>query len=362
MKSFSSSLLLFLFIATAPLNNCCQKHNKPTQVKNIIFLIGDGMGDVHLYAAMTRAEYTLNMEKFPYAGFQKTYSLDKYITDSAAGGTALASGKKTNKSIIGQDPEGNKFRSILQIAGENGLSTGIVVTSSLTHSTPAAFYAHRHYRYLYEEIAVDFLDSGIDVAIGGGYDHFVNRKDSLNLLDSLIIRGYTVITRPEQLESFDKGRLFAALYPEHAPKISDGRGNMLSEGTAMALDILSENKKGFFLMVEGSQIDFGGHNNDLEYIMDEVLDFDQAVGVALDFAKIDGNTLVVVTSDHETGGMTIIDGSIEKREVIPAFSSKEHTAGMVPVFSYGPGAEQFSGILDNTAFFRKFMDLYGFSD
>ena len=357
-----SFLKLFVLFFLVSFSNSQGYAKNPVKVKNIIFLIGDGMGEAQIFAAMTRAGYPLNIEKFPYTGYQKTFSLTDYITDSAAGGTALASGQKTVNGFLGQDTLGNKFKSILTIAGENGLATGIVVSSSITHATPAAFYSYQPDRSMYEEIAMDFINSGIDVAIGGGFFHFYKRADSLNLLDSLRVKGYSIVTNNIFLQTFEEGKLAALFYPVHPPSMKNGRENLLPDGTAKAIELLKKNEKGFFLMVEGSQIDWSGHDNDLEGVIDEMLDFDKAVGVALDFAREDGNTLVVVTSDHETGGLTIVGGSIENKEVIAIFATDDHTAALVPVFSYGPGAEQFTGILDNTEFFGKFLRLYGFSD
>ncbi len=330
-------------------------------VKNIIYMIGDGMAHNHVYSAMTKAGYKLNMEKFPYSGFQKTFSLDNYVTDSAAGGTALATGTKTKNGVIGQDSLGNDLKSILSIAGENGLATGIVVSCAITHATPAAFFAHQPNRSMVEEIAMDFIYSGVDIAIGGGYDHFAKRKDNLNLIDSLTSKGYTVVKDENDLKSFKNGKLAAFLYPVHPPAYSENRGNLLPDGVTKAIELLSKNEKGFFLMVEGSQIDWSAHKNDLQGIIDETLDFDRAIGIALDFAIRDGNTLVVVTADHETGGMAITGGSFENKEVEAAFTTGNHTAAMVPVFSYGPGAEKFSGIIDNTDFVKRFREYYGFN-
>ena len=147
--------------------------------------------------------------------------------------------------------------------------------------------------------------------------------------------------------------------PAHNPYRLKGRGDMLPLSSQKAIDILSKNPKGFFLMIEGSQIDWAGHDNDSLHLIDETLDFDKAVGLALDFAQKDGHTLVVITADHETGGVTITDGDLN-HNIVVEFSTGGHSAVMVPVYAYGPGAEKFTGIYDNTAFFTKFLELYGF--
>jgi len=313
-----------------------------------------------VYAAMTVSPTPLNFERCTHTGLIKTFSLTDYITDSAAGGTALSSGKKTGNGIIGQDTLGNKFKSILEIAEEQGLATGLVSTSSITHATPASFIAHVPNRDLYEDIALDFLKTDIDVFIGGGINNFCHRKDGINLLDSLTSRGYEVDTTLENILASTGLKLAGLTAPFHNPYRLDGRGDMLPLASQKALDILSQNSKGFFLMIEGSQIDWAGHGNLPENLVDETLDFDKALGLVLDFAQKDGHTLVIVTADHETGGVTITDGNIENHKVTLNFSSKDHTSVMVPVYAYGPGAEEFTGIFDNTEFLNRFIKLYGF--
>ena len=341
-------------------NNAGKYAKDNVRAKNIILLIADGLGDAQLFAAMTLAGSPLFLEQFPFSGIQKTNSLTNYITDSAAGGTALATGHKTKNGVLGQDTLGNNLVSILKIAELNGLATGLISTSSITHATPAAFYANQPSRTLDAEIAADLLKTNIDVFIGGGYRSFANRVDGMNLIDTLKARGYTVTTTIDEVMEVSSGKLAGFTAFNHNPRFSEGRGEMLSEAVKKAIELLSVNKNGFFLMVEGSMIDWGGHAGDLDYIIEETLDFDRAVGRALEFAKKDGNTLVVVTSDHETGGMTLVGGSIQDRSVRASFSTGGHTAAMVPVFSFGSGSEKFSGIIDNTGFFPLFMELYGF--
>jgi len=236
------------------------------------------------------------------------------------------------------------------------LASGLISTSAITHATPASFIAHQPSRNMYEAIAADFLKTDIDVFIGGGYDHFANRKDGANLIDSLLLKGYEIDTTMEDLLNTNSTKLAGLLARGHLPPYRDGRNDMLPQATAKALSILSQNEKGFFLMVEGSQIDWGGHANDIDYVLTETLDFDRAVGVALEFAEKNPGTLVVVTSDHETGGLTLL-AAREHNTTGSHFSTGGHSAVMVPVFSYGPGAARFSGIIDNTDFFPRFMEL-----
>jgi alkaline phosphatase len=362
MKKISHFLLLLIFgvsiISCASSERLAYK--RTPEIRNIIFMIGDGMGTAATYAAMTVSDSSLNIERCPVTGLQKTFSSDNYITDSAAAGTALASGEKTNNGVIGMNPKGIKAKSILEIAEENGLATGLVSTSSITHATPASFIAHQSSRGSYEDIAMDFLKTDVDVFIGGGYDHFAKRKDKLNLIDSLKVRGYEVDTSMDMILKSTSLKLAGLTAPVHNPYRLNGRGNMLPASSGKAIEILNKNQKGFFLMIEGSQIDWAGHANYADTLIDETLDFDKAVGVALDFAQNDGHTLVVVTADHETGGVTITGGDLLTHNVKLNFSTKDHTAVMVPVYAFGPGAEKFTGIYDNTEVFQKILTCYRF--
>ena len=353
-KSFA---LLGIFIILSFTACRLKEANTPVkpEVNNVILLIGDGMGTTQVYAAMTTAGHQLNLEKFTFTGFSNTYSLSGYITDSAAGATALSTGHKTGNGIVAEDTLGNPLKTILEIAAENGLATGLVSTSAITHATPASFIAHEHDRNDYEAIAADFLNTPINVFIGGGLDHFSKRKDGLNLVDSLKARGYNIATSMDEAQQVETGKLAALLAPVHLPPVLKGRGDMLPEATREALKILSRHTGGFFLMVEGSQIDWGGHANDIDYVTSETVDFDNAVGKALEFARQDGHTLVVVTADHETGGLALTGGSLKDGDVKGSFATGGHTAVMVPVFAFGPGAEMFTGIYENTAVFDKMM-------
>jgi alkaline phosphatase len=327
------------------------------QPQNIIFFIGDGMGVSHIYATMTISSDMLFLEKFPYTGFNKTYSVDNYVTDSGAGGTALACGITTKNGMIGVRPDSTPVPSITEVVHEKGLATGVVSTSSVTHATPASFVAHNANRNRYEEIATDFLNGSIDIFMGGGENNFNRRRDGSDLTIKLKEQGFSVVYSLDELKNTESAKIAALLAEGHMLKVSEGRGDALSQMTQKAIESLSKNDNGFFLMVEGSMIDWGGHDNDFGYITSEMIDLDNAIGVALDYAEKNGNTLIVVTADHETGGLTLPGGSLEDHTAMPKFSTGEHTGVMVPVFSYGPGAERFSGIHENTFFFGEFLDL-----
>ncbi len=358
MKKIKSVLAFGLLLVLVV--NCEQetreKSNAPN-IKNVILMIGDGMGTAQIYAGLTANKGWLNLEKTTHTGFIKTTASDNYITDSAASATAYSAGYKTYNGAIGVDSTGNPVPTILEIAEENGLATGLVATSSITHATPASFIAHQPSRNMAEEIAADFLETDVDVFIGGGEEYFNSREDGRNLNEELEQNGYLVSNDIEEITGVKSGKL-AGFLPVR--RWSEGRGDQLMETSQTAIDILNKNENGFFLMIEGSQIDWGSHDNDLDYTVNEMLDFDRTIGKVLEFAAKDGETLVVITADHETGGLTLTGGDIPTGKIEAEFSTGSHTGVMVPVFSYGPGAEAFSGIYDNTVVFDKLMEAFQF--
>jgi len=329
------------------------KSEKP---KNIILMIGDGMGVSEVFAGLTANHGKLFLDNFKHVGFSKTQSSDDFITDSAAGGTAISCGVKTYNGAIGVDADTLAVKTILEEAEEKGLSTGLVSTSAITHATPASFIAHQPFRGMYEAIAADFLNTDIDVIIGGGVAHFTQRADKRNLLKELQDKGYEVELEMDKISKVKDGKLVGLTAGVHNGRVAE-RGDMLPVATKTALNILDNNDKGFFLMVEGSQIDWGGHANSTIYIVEEMLDFDQSIGKALDFAAKDGETLIVITADHETGGLAVTGGDMNTGLVKGAYTSKDHTGVMVPVFAYGPGAEEFTGIMENTDLHAKMKEL-----
>lgn len=327
--------------------------------KNVIFLIGDGMGISQIYSAMVVNGNKLALEQFPYSGFSKTYSFSNFTTDSGAGGTALACGVKTRNGMIGMDPDSVSVNSILYEANKNGLSTGVVVACAVTHATPASYVAHQVNRDMYDEIAADYLKSSVDVFIGGGRKYFENRTDGRKLTEELKEKNYQIAYTLDDVKATKSGKLAGLLYEDHAPAMPE-RGTMLPDATVSAMNILDENSKGFFLVVEGSQIDWACHDNNGDKVVKEMLDFDQTIGRALDYAKRAGNTLVIVTADHETGGMSILDGKFGQPLLKTSFTTKGHSGVPVPVFAFGPGAEHFTGFMENTSFKAKLEKLLKF--
>lgn len=353
-----SILLSFILVTTS----CSNQVDETSRVKNIILMIGDGMGVTQIYAAYTANKGSLNIEKASFIGFSKTHSANRYITDSGAGGTAISTGVKTKNYSIGVDPMGIPLKTILEIAEEHGLATGLVATSSITHATPASFIAHQVSRKENLLIAEDFIESGIDIFIGGGRKYFENGKSDINIPDELRKKGYTIVYNLDDINPDDTMNIGCLAANDELPTISEGRGDFLPRATEISLQKLAQNDRGFFIMIEGSQIDWGGHDNDIDYVITETLDFDKAIGKAFHFADKNPGTLVIITSDHETGGLSIIDGDLNSGEIETHFSTDEHTAVMVPVFTYGTGAEEFAGIYDNTEIYHKMMKLFGFDD
>lgn len=355
MKLILSFLICLLF---TPFIICQQSlQHEPQTVKNIILMIGDGMGTSQVYAGYTANKGYLNLFKAQYTGFSITNSADNYVTDSGAGGTAISTGKKTNNESIGVNSMGVPQKTILESAEEKGLSTGLVVTSSITHATPASFIAHQICREENIDIANDFIQSGIDVFIGGGRIYFEGPKKGLNISDTLRHQGYEIVYTLEGIQPASSKNLGCLIADNHLPKIIEGRGDYLVNAVNIALEKLVNNDSGFFIMVEGSQIDWACHSNDLPFLVGEMIDFDKAIGTAFDFADNHPGTLVIVTADHETGGLALTGGAIATGEVEGEFSTKDHTGVMIPVFAYGDGSELFAGIYQNTEIYCKMMQL-----
>jgi len=327
--------------------------------KNIIFMIGDGMGLTQITAGLIAKKDNLNLERCPIIGLSKTDSADNLITDSAAGATAFATGVKTYNGAIGVGTDTLPLRNIIEIAEAHDIATGLVATASITHATPASFIAHQKSRFMDEEIAADFLKTDIDVFIGGGKKYFTQRKDQQDLLQELESKGYKTATGIEEIEKVIDGKLAGFIAEEHPVRMSEGRGDVLAKAAMTAIKLLSLNENGFFLMVEGSQIDWGGHVNESDYIIREMIDFDNTIGAVLDFAEKNGETLVIITADHETGGYAINGGNRSEGTVNGAFTTDYHTGTIVPVFAFGPGSEAFSGTYHNTALFDKMLTSFG---
>lgn len=373
-------------LALMSMTSCSRQQN----VKNVIYLIGDGMGFGAVTSLLLSEDEVTGFEQAPVVGLSETCSADNYVTDSAAGGTALATGTRTNNGYVGVDPDGNQLTSILRKAQTLGMKTGIVVNTTLTEATPASFYAGVNSRYKTYDIAKQFTESNVDVAIGAGLDRFIGRPDSLDLTATLIEKGYDVylnwssvlksdsdkfvgilpladVHRKEKDRSITAkaaegqevclaAELAAAAGEEVASDFSEPTV-YLEKAVGKALDVLSrDNKKGYFLMIESAIIDGYGHNNDGEGMVTEMKEFNNTLNLLVAYVNEHPETLLVVTADHETGGVGSSYTAYDKPLQI-IFSTRGHTGTVVPIFAYGPGAENFAGVMKNTDIPKKIESL-----
>jgi alkaline phosphatase len=326
------------------------------KVNNVILLIGDGMGLAQIYAGFTGNHGQLNVLQMKNIGLSKTYSADSYITDSAAGGTAMASGKKTNNRYVGVDATSVRIPAIPDIIAPKGYNSALISAGDITDATPGAFYGHVPERSMEDSIAANFLSSPVSIMIGGGAKHFNLRKDGRDLPKLLQEKGYTFSTNLDELNSIQSDK-FLVLDSRAERSMLTGRGEFLTQSLEKSISSLRKQNKGFFIMAEGAQIDYGGHANVVPYVATEMMDFDKAIGAAMKFADEDGHTLVIVTADHETGGLSLLDGNFSTGYVDGHFSTNDHSAVMVPVFAYGPHSLDFRGVYENTEIFAKIISL-----
>ena len=371
-----------MLIAMVVLSSCtfeCQK--KP---QNVIYLIGDGMGFGAVSSLLLSMEEETGFEKAPVIGLNETCSANNYVTDSPAGGTALATGTRTCNGFLGVGPDSIQLESLLKKAQKMGKKTGIVVNTTLTEATPGAFYAGVTSRKESYKIAEQFTESGVDVAIGAGLSAFTNRPDSIDMTAVLIEKGYDVyldwrhvlntqsdkfvgILEMSDVHRRNKQRNTTASAAEGqevclAARLAAEEENVdttrfsepteyLHKACTKALSVLEKNApKGFFLMMESAIIDGYGHNNDSEGMIEEMQEFDKTLKVLVAYVKEHPNTLLVVTADHETGGTSVAYKSHAVNEpegLHLSFSTKGHSGTVVPIFAYGAGAEKFAGIFKN---------------
>jgi len=358
-----AALLMVLF-SWLPLDGQVEGE-RTERPKNVILMIGDGMG----ISQVSSAYYFMDEEdadrepafsRFKYIGLAKTSSGREVVTQSPAAATAMATGYKTYNNAVGVDLDTVVRENIVEVLSKKGYMTGVIATSYVTDATPAGFYAHQPERYMQKEIAMDLLKSDIDFFAGGGSVHF---RDSSGFFP---FEEYDIEIKFRKLKKIKKpepgSRYGFLLGLERMPKMQDGRKDFLPKSTSIAVDFLSSGEAGYFLMVEGSQIDWAGHGNDVDYMKAEVNDFERTINAVMDYAEKDGETLVIVTADHETGGFTLgaqgeNDGYGDYSVIEPTFASTNHSAALVPVFAYGPGAENFMGVYENTGIFHKLVSL-----
>ena len=329
-----------------PYETVSVKEPKGRKVKNIIFMIGDGMGLEQISAAWVCNGGKLNLDNFTNVGIQRTYSANKLVTDSAAAGTALATGHKTDNGMISMTPDTVAVKSLAEEAMEKGKRTGAAVTCRVNDATPAVFFSHSASRKNQEDIVEQMAGSGVYFLAGGGTKFWRDREDGKDISEDVKARGYSYVETKEDLMAVESGPVIA-LMDSYELKPSLDRGDILPASVTKALELL-DNRKGFFLMIEGSMIDDGGHDNKAGHTMEEIFDFDRTLGIVLEWAAKDGQTLVIVTADHATGGMTLLSGSIDEKRIRVNYSTTGHNGIALPVFAWGPHSEDFVGIYENT--------------
>ncbi|WP_165022585.1 alkaline phosphatase [Dysgonomonas sp. ZJ279] len=325
-------------------------------IKNIIFLIGDGMGLAQLCAGET-VNHGLTMLNMNYIGLQKTSSKDAYTTDSAAAGSALATGESNSNRHISMSDDGKPYSSMTDVLYPEGFACGVVTLGNLADATPAAFYGHSVERDNSDEITNWLLDGKLTLLNGSGMDVFTKRKDNRDLLGELKSQ-YRISTSIDDINK-DKSKVIC-VDERMDLAASEETLSLLADATREAIQKLSgASDKGFFLMVEGAKIDYAGHANSLPGSIMETLSFDLAVAEAMKFADKNGETLIIVTGDHETGGLTLVDGDRAKGHITARYMTDDHTPIMLPVFAYGPGASKLTGVYPNTQIFHRIKSLMG---
>ncbi|MBE9517338.1 MAG: alkaline phosphatase [Bacteroidetes bacterium] len=339
--------------------------DKKERPKNVILMIGDGMGISQLSSAYyfpdeKDADREPSFSRFKYIGLAKTSSGREVVTQSPAAATAMATGYKTYNIAVGVDLDTVERENIVEILSKKGYMTGVIATSYVTDATPAGFYAHQPERYMQKEIAMDLLKSDIDFFAGGGSKYFQDSTGIFPFEEHGIEINFNKLKKIKKPEP--GSRYGYLLGVDYMPTMRDGRGDFLPKSTSIALDFLSTGEAGYFLMVEGSQIDWAGHGNKVENMKAEVNDFERTINEVMDYAEKNGETLVIVTADHETGGFTLgaqgeNDGYADYSLIEPTFASTNHSAALVPVFAFGPGAEYFMGVYENTEIFHKLVSL-----
>ncbi len=353
--------------------------NKP---KNIILLISDGMSltQVSTYRLLKGGpNERIAVDKFPVSGIVLTHSENAIVTDSASSATAFSTGRKTNNGALGLDEDNKILENFTEIIDRYGYVSSLISTSEITHATPAAYASHVDLRWKTDEISLQMMESNVMTILGGGRHFFLpedlggKRSDGLNLLEKME-SSRMVMTEKKELDSFDHSDLgkVVGLFADEALRDKEKPENHVFEPSSSEMLNFAINRsekfnengcKGFFIMLEGSQVDWAGHANDLNYLKREMQDFDEAVELALDYATQNQDTLVIATADHETGGLLIESSSptdYTAPEVKFSFNTGigygSHTGVPVPVYAYGPGSENFTGTLDNTDIFYAMLE------
>ena len=351
------------------------------KAKNIILLIGDGMSisQVSAYRLLKGGPNSrISVDSFPYSGIVLTHAENAVVTDSASSATAYSTGRKTNNGALAMDSGNNELENLTETLDQYGFVSSLLATSEVTHATPAAFAAHVDLRWKTDEISAQMMQSKVATFLGGGRHFFLpeemdgKRKDERNLLEE-VSASHTLLTTKDEMNDFNDdqlGKVFGLFADEHLRSVDTpdnhpsepSLSEMLQFAVKRSNQFIENGCKGFFIMGEGSQVDWAGHSNSLEYLEREMQDLDSAVEWAFNYAKQNTDTLVVVTADHETGGLLIEPNTVDYsgNEVKFSFNTNvgrgTHTGVPVPVYAYGPGAENFTGTLDNTDVYRALIE------
>lgn len=367
--------------------------------KNIVLISADGMGVCQWQAGMVAAKGKMNLSRMQSAGLLTTNPLDVFCGDAPSHSTALATGVNSHKGAVSVDMDNKPLKTITELVKEKGLAMGIVSANSLVEGSIVPFVGHAQNRMAVEALTAGYVDTNIDVFIGAGSDYFTKsiqggfgpgpgagggqggsgaaaggqrpaggqggpgaggvvqmgeRTDKRNLINELKAKGYQVCNSIDEIKQVKGGKLAGFTGAQSNPNIQEGRGNMFPASVETALNVLKSGSKGFFLMVGDMYVDRASHNSKIDLLCDETLDLDRAIGKALDFAESDGQTLVLVVGSPEASGMSIVggnmaEGTVEAKWSMPGMAN--HSGTQVPMFAYGPGAEQFMGVMENTEIF-----------
>lgn len=324
---------------------------KDVQVKQILLLIGDGNGLAQISSGIVANGGQLTLTQLRTVGLVKTQAADDFTTDSASGATAMATGQKANNRALGLNAAGDSIPNLPYFLSQKGFKSGLVTNDELTGATPAAFYAHHPERDAAVEIAGYLPTSALNLVIGGGGRLFNKEK--------LSQAGFTLVSDMQEVGEFKGSRIAHFASEGGIPSMEAGRGNFLSQAFLQASSYLGKGKSPFFMMLEAGKIDSGGHSNSPSTIVTELLDFDRVLAEAIRYADTHPGTLVLVTADHETGGVSIPQGDLGRREVELAFHSDDHTGILVPLFAYGARSNVFGGVYDNTEIFHRLLKVIG---
>jgi alkaline phosphatase len=329
-------ILVFLLLATSSF--------AAPPPKNVILVIGDGMGPAHVTAARWLLGDKLQLLRMPQTALMATHCADEAVTDSAAAASAFATGEKTNYHAVSVDAEGKPRPTVVEVAHASGKATGLVTTTDFWDATPAAFAAHAKERYdEAPSIAKQMVAGGTDIILGGGIDERgtapLPTADELTAANRVMARGLA------ELQATNAPRVLGVMQRQD-DDLQDPNAP-LATLAKWTIDKLSKDPDGFFLMIEEEGIDSSSHSNNSEHLRAALQQYDAALGVALDFAAAHPDTLVIAVGDHETGGLRIFQGR-DKHRWRMEWSTVEHTGTSIPLFAFGPGAETFHGYIDNT--------------